>query len=363
MAHKKITAIILTICMAVSMAACGNKTESPKEPAKTENKEEGAEESTGETETAEAHNEEFEPVTLRLGHSHSESEVPHEEMVKMAEMINEKTGGKVTVEIYPNNSIGSNEDVLEQMRAGTNLAIYADPGRLDTYVPGVSAISAPYVIEGYEDIEKLKSCATVQNWEKQLEDDFGLTVLSWNFCQGFRNIFATKGGTSPDDFREVTLRSASAPIWVATVKALGATPVSLEFGEMYSGIQTKIVDGCEQNYGAVYNNAIYEVITTETETRHVYLANCVLISSTWLRELPEEFQQIILEETEAAGERTSKRLAEQDDFYREEMEKAGMEVIPYEDLDLEAFKEKAEAAYDELGITEAVNSLKSDLGK
>lgn len=362
MAHKKILAIFLTMCMIVSMAACGNKTEAPAQE-ETEETGESTEEPAADAAKTEDPYADFEPVTLRLGHSHSESEVPHEEMVNMAESIYEKTNGKVTVEIYPNNSIGSNEDVLEQMRAGTNLAIYADPGRLDTYVPGVSAISAPYVIEGYEDIAKLKDCPTVQNWEKQLEDDFGLTVLSWNFCQGFRNVFATKGGTTPDDFRDVTLRSASAPIWVATVNALGATPVSLEFGEMYSGIQTKIVDGCEQNYGAVYNNAIYEVITTETETRHVYLANCILISSTWLRQLPEEFQQIIIEETEAAGERTSQRLAEQDDFYREEMEKAGMEVIPYEELDIEAFKAKAEAAYDELGITEAVNSLKADLGK
>lgn len=355
MSLRKLLAILLAVFMVCSLTACGEKNTDQK----TSNWTDG----TKEQELEEDKYADFEPVTLRLGHSHSENEIPHEEMLKLAENVYERTNGKVEVEVYPNNSIGTNEDILEQIRTGTNIANYADPGRLDTYIPGVSAISAPYVIEGYDDIAKLKECPIVQEWEERLENEFGITVLSWNFCQGFRNIFATKGGTSPADFRDVTLRSATAPIWVATVKALGATPVSLEFGEMYSGIQTKIVDGCEQNYGAVYNNAIYEVITTMTETRHVYLANCVMISSQWLRALPEEFQQIIIEETEAAGERTSERLAEQDDFYREEMVKAGMEIIPYEELDIDAFKTSAEAAYDELGIADAVDKLKTELGK
>lgn len=305
----------------------------------------------------------FKPVTLRIGHSHSEGEIPHKEMVNMAERISERTNGKVTVEIYASNTLGSNEDVLEQCRLGSNVAQYCDPGRLDTYAPGVSAISAAYVVEGYDDIAALMDCPTVQGWMDTMEKDYGLTVLSWNWCQGFRNIFATKGGTKPDDFKGVLLRAATSPSWVATVKALGATPVALEFGEMYSGIQTHVCDGCEQNYGSVYNNAIYEVINTITETRHVYLANCVVISSAWLRALPEEFQQIIFEECQAAGERTSQQLAELDDFYREEMIKYGLEFIPYEDLDIDAFKSNAEAVYETLGITEAVNSLKADLGK
>ena len=356
MKANKLVAILLLAAMIFALAACGSSasapaattTEAPAAPA------------------APAENDPFaamEPVTLRLGHSHSESEVPHEELVAMAERISERTNGKVTVEVYASNSLGSNEDVLEQARLGTNIAQYCDPGRLDNYVHGVSAISAPYVIEGYDDIAALKSCPSVQEWEGKLENDYGLTVLAWNFCQGYRNIFATKGGTTPSDFKGVQLRSATAPVWVATVEALGATPVALEFGEMYSGIQTKIVDGCEQNYGSIYNNAIYEVITTMTETRHVYLANCVVVSSQWLRALPQEAQDIILEEFNIAGEKTSERLAELDNFYREEMVNKGMNVIPHEDLDIDAFKANAEAVYETLNIVDAVNSLKADLGK
>lgn len=356
MKANKLVAILLLAAMIFALAACGSSTSAP---AATTTEAPAAPAAPAENDPFAA----MEPVTLRLGHSHSESEVPHEELVAMAERISERTNGKVTVEVYASNSLGSNEDVLEQARLGTNIAQYCDPGRLDNYVHGVSAISAPYVIEGYDDIAALKSCPSVQEWEGKLENDFGLTVLAWNFCQGYRNIFATKGGTTPSDFKGVQLRSATAPVWVATVEALGATPVALEFGEMYSGIQTKIVDGCEQNYGSIYNNAIYEVITTMTETRHVYLANCVVVSSQWLRSLPQEAQDIILDEFNIAGEKTSERLAELDNFYREEMVNKGMEVIPYEDLDIAAFKANAEAVYETLNIVDAVNSLKADLGK
>lgn len=359
MKANKLVAILLLAAMVFALAACGsaNTTAAPATAAPA------ADNAAAAAPAADDPFADMDAVTLRLGHSHSESEVPHEELVAMADRIAERTNGKVTVEIYASNTLGSNEDVLEQARLGTNIAQYCDPGRLDNYVHGVSAISAPYVIEGYDDIAALKDCPTVQGWEADLENNYGLTVLAWNFCQGYRNVFATKGGTTPADFKGVQLRSATAPVWVATVEALGATPVALEFGEMYSGIQTKIVDGCEQNYGSIYNNAIYEVISVMTETRHVYLANCVVVSSQWLRSLPQAAQDIILEEFNLAGQYTSERLAELDDFYRTEMVNKGMEVIPYEDLDIDAFKANAEAVYKTLDIVDAVNSLKADLGK
>lgn len=351
---RRLIAMTLALIMVLALTACGSSEKPAEEPA-----------ATGSPAAEPAENEQPREAsyTLRVGHSHSESEVPHTEMVAMAAAIEERTNGDVDVEIYASNSLGSNEDTLEQARMGTNIAVYCDPGRLDTYLPGISAISAPYVIEGYEDIAALNDCPTVQAWMDKLENDFGLTVMAWNWCQGFRNVFATRGGTSPDDFRGVQLRCANAPVWNETVKALGATPVALEFGEMYSGIQTKVVDGCEQNYGSIYNNAIYEVISTMTETRHVYLANCVVISSQWLRSLPEEYQSIIIEECQAGGERASASLAELDEGYLEEMVNYGMEVIPYEDLDIAAFKANADKAYETLGIADAVAALKADLGK
>ena len=88
-----------------------------------------------------------------------------------------------------------------------------------------------------------------------------------------------------------------------------------------------------------------------------------MVSSQWLRSLPQEAQDIILDEFNIAGEKTSERLAELDNFYREEMVNKGMEVIPYEDLDIAAFKANAEAVYETLNIVDAVNSLKADLGK
>jgi len=343
---KKVLVLLLSLVLMFALVACGGGDK--KSTAKGE----------GSTDI-----ESFTPVKLRVGHSHSETEIPHLEMLQMAQNIFDRTGGKVIVEIYPSNQLGTNEDLVEQMRFGTNLALYADPGRLDSFAKGVSAISAPFVISGYEDIERLNDLPVVKGWMNTLENNYGLTVLSWNWCQGYRNVFANKGGRTPKDFAGVQLRAATAPIWVATVETLGATAVALEFGEMYSGIQTKIVDGCEQNYGAIYNNSIYEVISTMTETRHVYLANCVIISSKWLRNLPQEFQDIILEECNAGGQRTSEKLAELDDFYFKEMQKYGMKVISHDELDMKAFMANAELAYKKLGLTEAVNALKADLGK
>ncbi len=359
---KKWIAVILCLVMALASTACGSTQTTAEKPATAAPADKPAEPAEA-TNTADPYAD-FKPVVLRVGHAHNEQEVPHLEMVNMANAIAERTNGKITVEIYPNNSIGSNEDAIEQMRLGTNLAFYTDCGRLDTYVPGMCAISAPYVIEGFEDNAKLKDLPLVQEWTKKLEDDFGLTVLAFNWCQGFRAVFSNKGGTSPADFANVQLRSATSPIWVGAVETIGATAVPLELGETYSAIQTKLVDGCENNYGNLYNSAIYEVANTLYETRHVFHANTVVISSAWLRALPEEFQQIIIEECQAAGARTSQRLAESDNSCIEDMvNNHGVTFIPYEDMDIDAFKANAEKVYKNLGIVDQVAMLKEQLGK
>lgn len=352
MKKKNLIAIILTITMVVSLlAGCGSSTDTAPAPA----------ESPAETPAEAPAEKPVETYTLRFATGHQETDPTFQEAVKWGERVSEKTNGAVIIECYADGVLGTPEDIHEQMRQGANLSFQSDAGRVANYVPEFAAISAPYVLDGYDQLAVVDQLPCVQEWEKQLEDEFGLIVLAWNWTQGYRNVYSNKYGTSPSGFDSVTLRSAEAPLWVETVKTLGATPIAIPYGEQYSAIQTNVVDGCEQSVGNAYNSQLYEVCDYMVETHHIFMGNCITVSADWFRSLPEEYQQIVRDECKAAGDIVTKNNEELDAARIQEMVSNGMELIPFDTIDIDAFKENAKASYEVLGISEAIEVLQKDL--
>jgi len=302
-----------------------------------------------------------ETYTLRLATGHQETDPTFQEFKKWAEAVAEKTNGVITIDCYADGMLGTPEDIHEQMRQGANLSFQADAGRVANYVPEFAAISAPYVLDGYDQLKAVAQLPCVQEWEQKLEDEFGLIVLAWNWTQGYRHVYTSKYGTSPSEFRNVTLRSAEAPLWVETVKTIGASPITIPYGEQYSAIQTGVVDGCEQSVGNAYNSQLYEVCKYMVETRHIFMGNCITISAQWYRSLPEDLQRIVRDECKAAGDRVTQNNEALDAERIAEMSEKGMEVIRYDQLDVEAFKQNAQSSYEVLGIGDAIQRLLGDL--
>ena len=346
---------ILAAAMAVSLiAGCGGTSGTPQSSASAGSAQPVADGGPAAGAPAETY-------TLRFATGHQETDPTFQEAVKWGESVKEKTGGAVVIECYADGVLGTPEDIHEQMRQGANLSFQADAGRVANYVPEFAAISAPYVLDGYDQLSVVDQLPCVQEWEQRLEDEFGLIVLAWNWTQGYRHVYANKQGVSPDGFKNVTLRSAEAPLWVETVKTLGATPIAIPYGEQYSAIQTKVVDGCEQSVGNAYNSQLYEVCKYMVETRHIFMGNCITVSAGWFRSLPEEYQRIVREECKAAGDVVTKNNEELDASRIQEMVDKGMELIPSEQLDIEAFKANAQPSYEVLGISDAISRLKEDL--
>jgi len=200
-------------------------------------------------------------------------------------------------------------------------------------------------------------------WNKKLADDFKIKVVSFAYVQGSRSIFSNKIGRSPAELKGMLIRTAGAPIWVESVRSIGPKPVSLPYGELYNGIQSKMVDGCELPYAAAYNLKVFEVAKNIIETKHIYQMNFMVVSSAWFNKLPVEYQKILEEECTKAGLEVSESLAKDADNVRQELVKKGMNYIPQSELDMVAFKKASASAYDALKLTEARDAVYKDLGK
>ena len=353
---KRVVAVLVTAAMAVSMlAGCGSKKEETAAPAET--KTEAA------AETAEEPEDDGQVYTLNFGHTLTEQDPFHQAYLKWAEEVKEKTNGKLIIEVYANSQLGVEEDVLEQMKQGTNVGWQTDAARLGNYVNDFSVLLAPYFLESLDEVKALLDSPTIAGWEKQLEEEHNIKVISFAFVQGYRNVFANKKATTPAEMEGLKIRTAGAPIWVNGVNSLGCTATALAYGEIYNGIQTKVVDGCELPYIAAASLNIQEVATHVLETQHFYQNNFMVCSADWFNSLPEEYQAILCDECDSAGIEVSEQMEKDTAAAKQVFVDAGLEIVEHEDMDIEAFKAKSQEAYDALNLNEARDAIFAELGR
>lgn len=245
---------------------------------------------------------------LRFGHVQTSRDLFHIAYENWAKAVAEKTNGDLLIEVYPDAQLGVEEDVLEQMRMGSNIGWQTDPARLGNYVNDIAVLNCPYFLENLDEVKKLLDSKVVGGWIQKLEEEYGFKIISYAYVQGYRNVFSNKIGKNPAEFRGMRIRTAPAPSWVEPVKSLGCTAVALPYVELYNGIQTGIVDGCELPYAAARALKVYEVAKNIIETQHIYQLNIQVCSAQWFNKLPEEYQKILIDECNKAGLEVSEQL-------------------------------------------------------
>ncbi|MDR1932899.1 MAG: C4-dicarboxylate TRAP transporter substrate-binding protein [Spirochaetales bacterium] len=300
---------------------------------------------------------------LRFGHTLTEQDAYNVYMRKWAEAVSTATNGDIVIEIYPSSQLGSEEDVLEQIRQGANIGWQTDFARLGSYVKGLSVVNAPFFVSDLDEALKLQQSAAIKSLNKELADKFGIAHISFDWIQGQRHVFTNKPAKSPEELKGLRIRTAPAPIWVESVNSLGCTAVSLSYGEIYTGIQTKVVDGCELPYNAANNLKIFEVAKYVIETGHIFQLNAMVVSHAWLQKLPQNYQSILISECDKAGLEASKALADQTAASKKNMTDKGITVIGRDQLDMQAFIRESAKAYAALGLTDVRAAVYRDIGK
>ena len=331
---KNLVALILIICMIMPLFA------------------QGSAEQTGEKE-----------YLLRFGHVLTPEDTFNKQYLEWAKAVSARTDGKLKIEVYPSGQLGVEEDVLEQIRLGSNVGWQTDPARLGNYVKEWGILYAPFFLSGIEDVENLLESKVVKSWVDKLEKEHQIKVISYAWVQGYRNVFTNKPGKSPAELKGSLIRTANAPAWLATVNSLGSKAVALAYGDLYNGIQTKVVDGCELPYAAAKQLKVYEVAKYIVETEHIFQLNVMVASSAWFNKLPADYQKILIEECDKAGLAASQILLKNAEADRKFMIEKGMKYIPHSELDMDAFIASGQKAYDDLGLAEAKRAVYAELGK
>ncbi|SEB03505.1 C4-dicarboxylate TRAP transporter substrate-binding protein [Rubrimonas cliftonensis] len=297
--------------------------------------------------------------TLRFNHVLGPAEPFHEGFLAWAERVRERTGGRLEIDVFHSAQLGVEEDIIEQIRQGANIGQNTDSARLGTYVPSIAVVNGPYLVADKQEAFSLTDSPTMQGWLDELAADHGIRVVCFDWVQGERNFFTNTPIRTPEDLAGQRIRTPPAPIWQESIRALGAEPVAMAFGDVYSGLQNRAIDGAELVYSNITARNMNEVLEYANETRHILLVNFQIVSEQWFQGLPEDIRGVLVEECRAAGQATSNRIADVQEAAKRQLVAAGMTVV--EDIDMEAFRAAGLKAFEVLGLGEAAAQIRGEL--
>ncbi len=300
---------------------------------------------------------------LKFNHVLGAQEPYHQGFLNWAKAVEEKTKGGLKIEVFHSAQLGVEEDIIEQIRQGANIGQNTDSARMGNYVPGIAIMNGPYFAENLDEVAKLRTNSpTVKGFLDELANKHGLKTLSFSWVQGYRHFFTNKPIRTPEDLKGMRIRTPPAPIWQESVRALGATPVALAFGEMYPALQQKVMEGVELVYNNIPAGRFYEVLKYVSETRHIMLVNYEVVSAKWFNTLPADYQKILVEECDKAGIETSKLImGKLEQEVKQDLIKRGMVVT--DNVNLAAFRKAGDKAYEVLKIADVKNKVFKEIGK
>lgn len=295
-------------------------------------------------------------ITINLGHVLAITEPTHIVAEQVAERVEERTGGQVRINVFPASQLGGNADVIEQAYLGAPVVANVEPGFVSTEygVPDFAMLGGPYFLRSADQVDSLVSTDAFRMFQEELRKN-GLVILAFNWYFGERHIIGDRAYSDPADLEGVKVRVAPSPVWIDTFDALEATGVTLEWAEVYGGLQQGVVDAAEAPLSTLYASRLYEVADTITLTGHFKAVLGWVMGVEYFDSLPEDVQAILLEEFQRGGvEMTAITLAQEQE-YQGRLEDEGVEFF---DADIEAYAAKTQSFYSRFtpGLYEEVQS-------
>jgi tripartite ATP-independent transporter DctP family solute receptor len=238
--------------------------------------------------------------------------------------IREESGGRLEVAIFPNNQLGGDTDVLSQVRAGATELFTISGLILSTLVPTTSIYGLGFVMRDYDTAWRAMD-GELGNYLRAAVAKAGLHCFTANWDNGYRHFFSgTKPIQHPDDLRGFKIRVPISPMWTSVFKALGASPVGINWSETYSALQTKIVDGLENSLANVEASKIYEVQKYCALVSYMWDNFFVIANKRAFEGLPRNLQEILERNFNAAGMAERKDVAALNVSLQSTLEAKGM---------------------------------------
>lgn len=246
-------------------------------------------------------------------------------VMKFAELVEEKSDGRIHMDVFHSAQLASDRDCIEGMQMNTIQSGIMVASALASFTDAFLAFDLPFLFENSEQGQKLCDSEVGKEMLSRL-DDIGIKGLGF-MEYGMRNITNSKLPiTVPDDLKGIKIRTMENPIHMAAFSAMGADPTPMAFGELFTALQQKTIDAQENPLSVITSSKFNEVQTYLSVTEHVYSAAPLMVSKTAYDALPADLQAVVDEAGMEACKWEREYLSEAETAWLSDLEAAGMEI-------------------------------------
>ncbi|WP_174801260.1 TRAP transporter substrate-binding protein [Martelella limonii] len=280
--------------------------------------------------------------TLQLSHNAAPGNPKDVASLKFAELVNEKTDGRITVDVGGSAQFGDDAETITNMRLGTIAFSANSQGTTSAVVPEIALLGLPFLFQNLEQAEAVMDGPAGDQIAEAAEKQ-GLVVLAW-WNNGIRETSNSKKPiNTPEDLKGMKIRTPPDPMTIDIFTALGASATPMAFSELYIALQQGVVDGQENPLINIYSSKLQEVQPYISMTNHKYESTPFLASKIVFDSLSPEDQQAVRDAAVEAGELNRQMVRDQTAELRGILEAEGIKI---NDVDPAPFVAATQSVYD-----------------
>lgn len=288
------------------------------------------------------------PITIKLAHLFTSEHSIGASAAKFKELLEKKAPGRIKVELFPNALLGGERDVAESVLIGNVQMAVLSTAIMANYSPSLGIYDLPYIVKGFRQAEAAYSGPI----QERLNADMlkkGIRILTmWH--QGFRGVVSAKRPIRTiEDFKGFKIRVPEGPVYVGTFKLLGANPTPIPFNEVYTAIQTGVVDGMEGSAETLNTIKIYEVAKYFTLTNHIYSGQGLMINEKFYESLSPDLQKDVNEAAQEATAFEWRLVKDRDAENLNLMRKNGMTIISVSPIEIKKMQDAVKPLWQAFG--------------
>ncbi|WP_213974248.1 TRAP transporter substrate-binding protein [Tepidanaerobacter acetatoxydans] len=307
MSKRNLALLLISLLIIGLLTGCGGGQQNGNDAAPSENQDKG------------------DTITIKVGHVLAPTHPYTLGLQKFAELVDEKTDGKIKVEVFHSSQLGNERDMVEALQLGTQEMTLVSTAPLASFTKQFLVFDLPFIFKDTESARKVLDSELGQGLLNSLESQ-GIMGLCY-FENGFRHVTNSKQPINkPEDLKGIKIRTMENPIHMATFKVMGADPTPMAFGELFTALQQKTIDAQENPLPIIETSKFYEVQEYLSLTGHFYAPAPLLISKSFFEGLAPELQAALKEAAVEARDYERGLLDDMNAKLVEELKGKGMKV-------------------------------------
>ncbi|SFR06465.1 tripartite ATP-independent transporter solute receptor, DctP family [Poseidonocella sedimentorum] len=267
--------------------------------------------------------------TWRAWNIHNDGHPNTAAMDRFAELVAEKTGGEITVDVFHGGVLGSQPDAIEQVRIGAIDIGNFNLGPIGQIVNEANLVSLPFIFKSVPHMFRVLD-GEAGGIMAEAMGEAGILPIAW-VDAGARSFYAQKPIETPADVEGLKIRVMNNDLYTAMISAMGGNPSPMAFGEVQQALKTGVVDGAENNFPSFRSVGHYEVASHYSLSEHLIIPECICVNTTKFNALSDEMQSAVRAAAEEAALYQRELWAVGSEKARSEVEAAGIVVTEIAD--------------------------------